>query len=125
MVVSSNNPGNLEGILIFAKEVLPCLRESYPDLNLRIVGGPFPGSFLSIVSKLDGVVLLGRVDDLSVAYKDCLMSVAPVAYGAGTSIKVLESFSHGRLCVMNAFASEGLKACPNIYFKCWLPIASA
>lgn len=51
-------------------------------------------------------------------YEECSLTVAPVAFGAGTSIKVLESFAYSRTCVMNYHASRGLEDLPAELREC-------
>lgn len=58
------------------------------------------------------VEMLGRVEDLRPLSREYSLAIAPVAFGAGTSIKVLESFAYGRPCVMNRYASRGLEDLP-------------
>tara|TARA_B110001469_G_scaffold54835_1_gene52905 strand:- start:3894 stop:5075 length:1182 start_codon:yes stop_codon:yes gene_type:complete len=112
LVISSRNRGNLEGILQFAQGALQILRTKHRELELRVVGGNLPDEYCLMLEKMPGVVMVGRVSDLGEEYNRCTMTVAPVAYGAGTSIKVLESFAYGRVCVMNQFAARGLESLP-------------
>lgn len=112
LVVSSQNKGNIKGILQFAQYCLPELLRKFPNLKLQVVGNGFEGTRAQELRQRPGVDVLGRVDDLSSLYHECTATIAPVAFGAGTSIKVLESFAYGRPCIMNRFASRGLEDFP-------------
>ncbi|HEX3970189.1 MAG TPA: glycosyltransferase family 4 protein, partial [Stellaceae bacterium] len=56
----------------------------------------------------DGVVAVGKVDDLATMFDRVRLTVAPLGYGAGINGKVIESFAAGVPCVFTPLAAEGL-----------------
>ena len=58
-------------------------------------------------SRIKGVRLLGFVDDLAAAYASSALSVVPISAGAGTKIKVLESYRYGRPVVVTRHSLRG------------------
>jgi glycosyltransferase involved in cell wall biosynthesis len=54
------------------------------------------------------VEILGLVEDLGVEYERALFTIAPIYWGGGTKIKVLESLGRGKTCVVTPHALYGL-----------------
>jgi len=89
------------------------LRQSYPELVLKVVGSNFQTEVEAELCQFPGVEMIGRVESLHKLYNECCLNVAPVAFGAGTSIKALDSFAYARSCVMNRYASRWLEDLPS------------
>jgi glycosyltransferase involved in cell wall biosynthesis len=58
------------------------------------------------------VQLAGFVDDLADAYAQAAISVAPIRFGTGTRIKILESFAYACPVVSTLAGAEGIDAVP-------------
>ena len=54
-----------------------------------------------------GVEIAGHVDDLTATYAAAALTIAPLTWGGGTSIKVLESLAHARPCLLTARTLAG------------------
>ena len=54
------------------------------------------------VAALPNVEVSGFVQDLPPVYERAAFTVAPIYWGGGTKIKVLESLAYGRTCVASA-----------------------
>ncbi len=100
---------NRNGITRFLSNVWPELHRKFPDLTFRIVGKCTDGRLVEKWNGCEGVHYLGYVDDLETQYRKCTVVVAPVYYGAGTSIKVLEAVAMGRPCVTTPTGFCGLE----------------
>lgn len=99
---------NIDGVVFFVSEVLPYLRRRCPDINLWIVGkNPVP----EIVSlkNVDGVRVIGEVDELEPYYRQCRLCVVPLRAGGGTRLKILEAMAYGRPVVSTSKGCEGLE----------------
>ena len=97
---------NRDGIMRFLTEVWPQIRMAESDAFLRIAGTLLPKD-RSYWEKIKGVELLGFVKDLSQIYKNSSFTVAPIFFGGGTKIKVLESLAYRRTCVVTPHAHYG------------------
>lgn len=96
---------NADGLRWYHDEVLPELERLAPDLVLHVTGGrPSPD-----VVELAGpsIRFVGRVPDLSRAYAATRVAVAPVRFGAGLKIKVLEALQMGVPVVTTSVGAEG------------------
>lgn len=88
--------------------VLPRILRSVPDAHLRLVGRTTPR-----VERLAGphVTVVGEVPDLAPEYERAAISVAPIRFGGGTRIKILESFAREVPVVSTTMGAAGLGAC--------------
>lgn len=100
---------NIEGIEFFVSQVWPHIRQQVPAATFRIVGSHMPDRLRARWATVPGVFPVGFVDDLVGAYRTCAFTVAPLFYGGGTNIKVLESLSYGRTCVVTPFVHRGFQ----------------
>lgn len=99
---------NLEAARRLADRILPAVRAARPIATLDLVGAHRPGDLDDLAAR-PGVRVRGFVDDLAAAYAEADLVVAPLTHGAGTRIKLLEAFAHGRPVVATAAAASGLE----------------
>ncbi len=104
MVGYFEHPPNAEGLDWFVSRVLPKLAERLPGVELHAIG-KHPPQFSERFS--GRVVVRGFVDDLAKEYAQAALVIAPIRYGGGTQIKVLEALAHGRPLVSSTFAHAG------------------
>ena len=100
-------PPNADGLSWFIAEVWPSVAEEVADARLRIVGRGMTESNCAIWSACPGVEAVGFADDLRAEYAKAAATVAPVWWGGGTKIKVVESAALGRACVASEPATRG------------------
>jgi len=98
---------NTDGVLFFAREVMPELHRRFPDLRWVIVGKKAPTAVQSL-HDVNGVQVVGEVPDLEPYYRRCAVSVVPLRAGSGTRLKILEAMAWGRPVVSTALGCEGL-----------------
>lgn len=124
MVIGSyNHPPNRQGVQWFLDHVWPKVLRSVPDAKFRIYGSAMTDDLKANWGARHGVEAIGFVESVEAAYRDCALTVCPVNYGAGTNIKVLESFAYGRQCVLTRAAARGFETEP--CFEGLLAIADA
>lgn len=93
----------------FARDVFPGVREERPEATFWVIGAD-PGRAVRALSSIPGVVVTGRVDDVTAYARDAAVSVCPVRVGAGVQNKVLESMAMGVPVVTTSVGAEGLLA---------------
>ncbi len=98
---------NTDGVLFFAREVMPELHMRFPDLKWVIVGTKAPTAVRSLHG-MHGVEVVGEVPDLEPYYRRCAVSVVPLRAGSGTRLKILEAMAWGRPVVSTTLGCEGL-----------------
>ena len=78
-----------------------------PEAELRI-SGDTPEALAREWRALPNVRPLGFVDDLRAEYDKAALVAAPITWGGGTKIKVLEALAYGRVPVGPDHAFDGL-----------------
>lgn len=102
------HPPNADAVQFFLREVWPLVRAELPEAVFRIVGSHMPDSIKALAEDAGaGVEVLGFVEDLDPVFNHCLLTVAPLRYGAGIKGKVATSLGYGVPCVATSIAVEG------------------
>jgi len=99
---------NVDGLLWFLRDVWPALRRLEPECEFRIAGEIAP-AWREQASRGDGVRVLGFVNDLQAEFDRAAVSIAPIRFGTGTRIKILESMAGGCPVVSTTKGCEGLE----------------
>lgn len=97
-------PPNADAVAFFARDVIPLIRQRYPDFHLNVVGNPPT----DISAYADGVKFLGFADDLVGELSKYRVMVAPVRYGGGTKLKVIDGMASGAALVTTSVGAQGL-----------------
>ena len=86
---------NVDGVVRFAREVLPELRRRDPSLELLVVGRD-PAPEVRALGRRPGIVVTGAVADAKPYLKDCLAAVAPLEVARGVQMKAIEALMMGK-----------------------------
>jgi glycosyltransferase involved in cell wall biosynthesis len=98
---------NIDAMQFFVREVFPLIRREVPETRLLVVGrDPVP----EVVKLHDGrsVIVTGEVPDVALYYRQAAIVVAPIRFGGGTRIKILEAMAHSKAVVATTAGAEGL-----------------
>lgn len=97
---------NIDAIRFFTSEVLPALLARSPEAVFDVIG---PGAAMTVDPRLASRVRFrGFVEDLGAALADYDMLVAPLRFGGGTKLKVLDAMANGIPVVTTSVGAEGL-----------------
>lgn len=99
-------PPNSEAVRTLLHDFLPQMRRVIPGVELHVVGAG--GAALNDLWSVENVVWHGFVDDLAPQYKSAALVVAPLDFGSGTKLKIIEAFAHGVPVVTTPTGVEGL-----------------
>jgi glycosyltransferase involved in cell wall biosynthesis len=100
------NP-NVEGLLWFVDQVWPRIREQRPEAVLQI-GGNASAVVRQRLEGVEGLEQLGFVDDMAATVRGAAVNLAPIRFGTGTRIKVLDALAQGGAVVSTTLGCEGL-----------------
>ena len=100
------HPPNVEGALWLAREVWPLVRRLSPGARLTLAGRAPPPEIAALTAA--DVRVPGMVDDLRPLYARASMVTAPIFWGSGVRIKILEALACGLPLVTTALAAEGI-----------------
>lgn len=98
---------NQTGARWFLHQCWPRIRAVIPQARVRIVGLGNWASLAQELSDLEGVELVGAVDDLSTEYARARMAICPINEGGGSKIKVMEAARYGRPIVIAPHSARG------------------
>ena len=107
---SFQHPPNVDGVLWYAREVLPRLRERLPGVPTYIVGSNVPSAIRALAA--DDFVVTGFVKDVDPYFTGCRVSMSPLRYGAGVKGKVNLAMSYGLPVVATSPSIEGMYLVP-------------
>lgn len=108
VIVSSNNPANVESVVWFLREVAP----RAPGVSVRVAGNVDAGVRARAPELYEARKdwFLGRVDDPGAVYARAKLVLLPTISGTGLSIKTVEAMSSGLPIIATPQALRGMDA---------------
>lgn len=104
---------NSQGLGRFLAEAWPRIRAGCPGAELTIVGFSPPPELEALLES-PGVATFVNVPQVEPYYAAADVVIAPIFFGGGTRIKILEAMAFGRAVVSTAIGAEGLGAVPAV-----------
>ncbi len=101
---------NADAAWYFVEDVFPQVRARLGGVRLRLIGRY--DAFVEPLATVPGVELRGEVPDVAAELVDADLSLAPIRFGGGTRVKVLESFARRIPVVSTSIGYEGIEAVP-------------
>jgi len=103
-------PPNVEGAGYIVNQILPLLKDDFPELKLAIVGANPSPKVRRLASSR--VFVSGWVDDIRDYYAAAKVFVAPMLIGTGLQNKLLEAMAMKIPCITTELANNALNASP-------------
>ena len=97
---------NVDAMLWFSSEIMPRVLEQLPEAKLHIIGSKIPESIQLLAS--EHIITHGYVERIEPFLESCVLSVAPLRYGAGVKGKITQSMSFGVPVVSTTIGAEGM-----------------
>jgi hypothetical protein len=102
---------NVDAVRYFLADIWPIILDAIPAAEFHLVGSA--SDFVrNLATAAPRTHLRGFVDHLADVYAEASVSVAPIRFGTGTRIKILEAFAHGCPVVSTLPGAEGIEAVP-------------
>lgn len=101
---------NHYSMILFLMRTFPIIRRACPAVQLWILGLQPRWTLRMLASLFHGVHVTGAVDDPGPAFARADLCVAPVLFGAGVKIKVLQMLDAGAKVVATPTGAEGIPA---------------
>jgi glycosyltransferase involved in cell wall biosynthesis len=103
---------NIDGVLWFAQEVLPLIRQQAPAVRFWVVGKD-PHPRLKPLAEDPAIELTGWVEDVRPYIAGAAVYVVPLRIGGGTRLKVLEAMAMEKAIVSTTLGCEGFNLVPD------------
>jgi GT2 family glycosyltransferase/glycosyltransferase involved in cell wall biosynthesis len=102
------HPPNVDGARWFTNDILPLLRNRFPQLKLWLIGSNPTEAVRALAT--EGVCVTGNVseDALNDHYRHRRIAIAPLRFGGGVKGKMVEALRWGVPCVTTAIGAQGL-----------------
>jgi len=116
---------NFHGLMWFLDQVFPIIRMRAPATRLVIIGSNPPADIEALNSTLVSVRSNISDHDLRELYRTSRVAIAPLRYGAGVKLKVVEAMCEGLPLVTTSTGAQGLPGLQEIVSICDEPAAFA
>lgn len=100
---------NVDAVRWFTNHIFPQLRARYPKLEFYIVGRN-PVRDVETLSRIEGVIVTGKVDDVRPYLKYASAVVAPLRVARGIQNKILEAMAMKNRVMASSQGLEGINA---------------
>jgi sugar transferase (PEP-CTERM/EpsH1 system associated) len=110
-VGSMDYHANIDGVVNFAREVWPRVRDRQPGLVFTIVGRD-PAPEVRELARIPGIEVTGTVPDVRPFYREAIAAIVPLNVGGGSRLKILEAMAAGVPVVSTTLGAEGLAVQP-------------
>lgn len=109
-----NRIENEDAVLWFINEIMPIVLNKIPDFKLYIVGA-HPSEVITKMQN-DNLVVTGFVESPIEYFEKAQIAIAPLKYGAGIKLKVLEALEAKLPVVATDVGSEGVIGQENLLY---------
>jgi len=104
-----NVPHNEKGLIYFIENIFPILKQKIPLIHLYIIGKNATANLQKLCNlHNNNITLTGFLEDPTELILKTQLLIAPVYFGTGIKIKILESMSIGIPIVTTPIGAEGL-----------------
>jgi sugar transferase (PEP-CTERM/EpsH1 system associated) len=103
---------NIDGVLYFAREILPRIRRRRPHCTLTVAGRAPDASIVTLAQADPGIRVTGTVEDVRPYLWSSAVSIVPLRIGGGTRLKIYESMASATAVVSTTIGAEGLTVHP-------------
>jgi glycosyltransferase involved in cell wall biosynthesis len=100
---------NRDAVEFLLDDIWPRVLERTPSATLHLIGNG-PAEARARYARYPGVTVLGRVPDIRPHLAEASCIVAPLRYGGGTRVKILDAWAMAKPVVATTLGAEGLDA---------------
>lgn len=106
-------PPNVDGVLWFARHVLPLVWARSPQTRFFVVGARPASSVVALGRQDARIIVTGYVADASPYLGKSAVFVVPLRAGGGMRVKILDAWARGLPMVTTTLGYEGIDAQPD------------
>ena len=106
-------PPNVDGVLWFAREVFPLIKQQVPEARFYVVGKNPPREIRQLSKPKSQVpspiIVTGYVEDPTPYFADSAVFIVPLRAGGGMRVKILDAWARGIPIVSTTIGCEGIQ----------------
>ena len=103
---------NEDAALYFVEDILPLVRAKRPEVQFWIVGSE-PSERVKALTRISGVHVTGKVDDVRPYVRSATVFVCPLRVGSGVKNKILAAMAMQKATVATSISIDGLDLADN------------
>jgi glycosyltransferase involved in cell wall biosynthesis len=103
---------NEDAALHFVEDILPLVRAKRPEVQFWIVGSE-PSERVKALTRISGVHVTGKVDDVRPYVRSATVFVCPLRVGSGVKNKILAAMAMQKATVATSMSIDGLDLADN------------
>lgn len=104
------HPPNRDAAIWLGRDILPLIRRRIPSVRLELVGDDPAGELQRLFVHDPAIVVSGWVPDVHDLLDRSAVIVAPIRFGGGMRVKVMEALAAGKAVVTTPLGAAGLSA---------------
>ncbi len=101
-------PPNADGVLWFAREILPRIWAEFPDTKFFVVGTRPTAELVQLGERDARIVVTGYVQDTTPILQETAAFVVPLRAGGGMRVKILDAWARALPIVTTTIGCEGI-----------------
>lgn len=106
---SLNLAHNIVGLMEFLKHVFPIVLKKIPDVSIRIIGRHAPPELIALRDRHPkNISIEGYVDNIDSILSNACALIAPLIFGSGVKLKIIDSLAYGTPIVATGIGVEGV-----------------
>lgn len=98
---------NVDAVRFFTFKIFPLIRREFPRTKF-VIAGQKPDRLVQELHNGESIIVTGAVPNMSPYFLDADIVVAPIRFGGGTRVKILESMGNCKPVVSTSPGAEGL-----------------
>ena len=104
---------NVDALRFLLQDIWPHIRQACPQATLDLMGSSMPTWVQQANRQVSGVRVLGFQPDIRPTVAEASVVIAPLRFGSGVKIKILEAMALGKAVVTTSIGAEGIEAQPD------------
>lgn len=101
-------PPNVDGVMWFAREVLPRVWDEFPQTKFYVVGARPARELVQLGAREPRIVVTGYVADTTPFLQDSRAFIVPLRAGGGMRVKILDAWARALPMVTTTIGCEGI-----------------
>lgn len=103
---------NVDALVYLLRELFPRIRDARAGVTLDVMGASLPAHLVEMARSQPGVRVLGFQPDIRPILAESAVIIAPLRFGSGVRVKLLESMALGKAVLTTSIGAEGIEMQP-------------